>query len=556
MTKYYIIYEGDFMSFDGIFLSKSKDELTVLKTGRISKINDLVDNNFIFTIRANSHNYKLYLGFNAQTARIHLTEKDYINNPTPKNFTLFLRKNIEGYFINDIYQYETDRILIFELVGYNEMKDRSSKLLICEVMGKFSNLILTDNNYIILDSLHHDGVGEFNRIIMPNSKYSFPSTNKLNPYKAYQTFDFSKITCPKDILTNFLGVSYSFANLVFQNDNIKENFIFLLNEANNPSLYKDINNKIDFYFYAKEPLKTFSSLSSLLDDNFYTIEKDNQIKKETADLAKFIKKQITKYEQKIVKLAEEKRQAEGADIYKLYGELLLQAPNLKEKDKKIVVFDYYNNKDIMITLDEKYTILENSQRYYKKYQKLKKSLYYIAEQTKICEDEIKYFTLLDDQLKRANLNDVLEMIEELKKYKYLPANYNKGPLKKKQPKYLTYVVDGTLIYVGKNNIQNDYITHKLAKPNFLWFHVKDGSGSHVVIAKDNDFTENEIRTAAMLAAYYSYAKDSSSVAVDYTRIKFIKKIPGQKGCFVSYTHQSTIYIDPDANYITNLKVQK
>ena len=169
------------MSFDGIFLSKLKKELNVLKSGRISKINDIADNNFIFTIRANKENYKLYLGFNAQTSRIHLTNKDYINNPNPKNFTLFLRKNIEGYFINDIYQYETDRILIFELIGYNEMKDRSSKLLICEVMGKFSNLILTDNNYLILDSLHHDGVGEFNRIIMPNAKYQFPKRSVHRP---------------------------------------------------------------------------------------------------------------------------------------------------------------------------------------------------------------------------------------------------------------------------------------------------------------------------------------------------------------------------------------
>lgn len=543
------------MSFDGVFLSKLKRELDVLKTGRISKINDIADNNFIFTVRANSHNYKLFLGFNAQTSRIHLTNKEYINNPNPKNFTLFLRKNIEGYFINDIYQYETDRILIFELVGYNEMKDRTNKLLICEIMGKFSNLILTDNNYLILDSLHHDGVGEFNRIIMPNVKYIFPQTNKLNPYSDLSNFDFSTLNMPKDILTNFLGTSYSFANLCFKSDDIKNNFYNLLNEAYLPSIYKDNNDKLDFYFYSLEPIKTYSDLSSLLDDNFYSIEKENQIKKESSDLAKFIKRQITKYEQKLEKLAEEKRQALDCDNYKIYGELLLQAPNLKLKDKKISVFNYYENKEVIINLDEKYTILENSQRYYKKYHKLKKSLSYIEEQTNICLNEIKYFNLLNDQLNRANLNDVLEMIDELKKYKYLPDNFTKTT-KKKKPKYLTYELGSTLIYVGKNNIQNEYITHKLAKPNELWFHVKDGSGSHVVLAKENDITEAEIRCAAMLAAYYSYASLSSSVAVDYTKVKFIKKIPGQKGCFVSYSRQNTIYIDPDKKYIETLKVIK
>ncbi len=542
------------MSFDGIFLSKLKKELDVLKTGRISKINDIADNNFIFTIRANKENYKLYLGFNAQTSRIHLTNKDYINNPNPKNFTLFLRKNIEGYFINDIYQYETDRILIFELIGYNEMKDRSSKLLICEVMGKFSNLILTDNNYLILDSLHHDGVGEFNRIIIPNAKYQFPKTTKLNPYKT-NDFDFNIINSPKDILNNFLGVSYSFANMVFMEENIEQNFYKILNNSYLPSIYQDINNKTDFYFFSYNPLKTYNSLSSLLDDNFYNVEKENQIKKETADLAKFIKKQINKYEQKLIKLAEEKRIALDSDIYKLYGELLLSAPNLKLKDKKILIYNYYDNKDIIINLDERYNILENSQKYYKKYQKLKKSLTYINEQIEICKNEINYFNLLNDQLKIANLNDVLEMVDELKKYKYLPNNITKNNNKKK-PKYLTYEIADTLIYVGKNNIQNDYITNKLSKPNYLWFHVKDGSGSHVVIAKEDNYTENEIRTAAMLAAYYSYASNSSSVAVDYTKIKFIKKIPGQKGCFVTYSRQNTIYIDPDKDYISDLKVIK
>ncbi len=542
------------MSFDGIFLSKLKKELDVLKTGRISKINDIADNNFIFTIRANKENYKLYLGFNAQTSRIHLTNKDYINNPNPKNFTLFLRKNIEGYFINDIYQYETDRILIFELIGYNEMKDRSSKLLICEVMGKFSNLILTDNNYLILDSLHHDGVGEFNRIIIPNAKYQFPKTTKLNPYKT-NDFDFNIINSPKDILNNFLGVSYSFANMVFMEENIEQNFYKILNNSYLPSIYQDINNKTDFYFFSYNPLKTYNSLSSLLDDNFYNVEKENQIKKETADLAKFIKKQINKYEQKLIKLAEEKRIALDSDIYKLYGELLLSAPNLKLKDKKILIYNYYDNKDIIINLDERYNILENSQKYYKKYQKLKKSLTYINEQIEICKNEINYFNLLNDQLKIANLNDVLEMVDELKKYKYLPNNITKNNNKKK-PKYLTYEIADTLIYVGKNNIQNDYITNKLSKPNYLWFHVKDGSGSHVVIAKEDNYTENEIRIAAMLAAYYSYASNSSSVAVDYTKIKFIKKIPGQKGCFVTYSRQNTIYIDPDKDYISDLKVIK
>ena len=152
------------------------------------------------------------------------------------------------------------------------------------------------------------------------------------------------------------------------------------------------------------------------------------------------------------------------------------------------------------------------------------------------------------------MNDILEINQELAKYNYTKTKQTKK--KNQKPAILTYIVDDTLIVVGKNNIQNEYITHKLAKPNNLWFHVKDSSGSHVVILKDSDFTENEIRTAANLASLFSPLKDSSSVAVDYTKIRYIKSIPGKRKCFVTYTNQSTIYIDPDKELLTILKEKK
>lgn len=547
------------MSFDGIFLHKLTSELNIIKTGRITKINELSDTNFLFTIRAQRENHNLFLGFNSDTSRIHLTKKNFEHTPATKPFVLFLKKHLEGFFISDIKQYETDRILILTCEGYNEMKDRAKKYLICEIMGRYSNLILTDDDFTILDSLHHDGVGEFNRIIMPNVKYVFPETNKVNPYNLNKV-EFENLIangtlqCPKDLVNYFLGISYSFANQVFLNDDITNNFFNLLESNYQPATFLNLNNKTDFYFYHPEPIQKFTNISSLLDDIFYERDKKEQIRKETNDLLRFVEKQIEKNTKKITKLLEEKNLALDCEEQKICGELLLSAPNLKAKEKNINVYNYYLDKEVTIKLDEKLTILENSQKYYKKYQKLKKSIAYIDEQMQIANEEIAYFSLLKNQIATANLNDVLEIYEELVKNKYLNAKNNQK--KKKKPNITTYLVGETLIYVGKNNLQNEYITHNLAKPQFLWFHVKDGSGSHVVIAKNSDYTEEEIRTAANLAAYFSFAKNSSSVAVDYTKIRFIKKIPGRRACFVSYTNQNTIYIDPDYQQIEELKVKK
>ncbi len=236
------------MSFDGIFLSKLKNELNILKTGRISKISELTDTNFLFTVRANRVNHNLFMGFSSDTARIHLTTREYNHSQANKAFTLFLKKQIEGFFIADISQYETDRILVFTLEGYNEMKDRTLRYLICEVMGRYSNLILTDENYLILECLHHDGVGEFNRIIMPNAPYKFPETTKINPCylskaELNNIITTNNLDTPKKILNFFLGVSYTFLNEVFKDDNLANNFYELLNNKFKPGTFLNQNNK-------------------------------------------------------------------------------------------------------------------------------------------------------------------------------------------------------------------------------------------------------------------------------------------------------------------------
>ena len=552
------------MSFDGVLLEKIHKEIEFLKTGRISKINESGDTDFVLTIRKDRVNYQLMLSFSSDFSRIHLTNRLYDSILNPRSFTMFLRKHIEGYFIKDILNYECDRILYFELEGYNELQDLNTKYLICEVMGRYSNLILTDKDFIIIDALKHDGIGEYNRTILPNAKYEFPLNNKINPLtktkdEIIEIFNKNKPSNPKELMMLFNGVSLNLAYPIFNSDFHAERFYEYLHKDIKPVTFKNFKDKVDFYYYPLEGniIKEYESLSLMLDDFYYQADLRAKVKLKTNDLSNFVKRQIQKYEKKIEKLELELKDTSKAEELKLFGELLLSTPNMKQKKASVVVFNYYTNKDIEIPLDPKITILDNSNKYFKKYQKLKSSVAYINEQLDIAINEIEYFKVIDYQLKDASINDALEIQDELIQNKYLFKNTNNKGKKNQKPKLLTYELDnGTLITVGKNNIQNEYLTHKLAKASEYWFHIKDAPGSHVVLHKMDDLTEDEIRTSAMIAAYYSTYQDSSSVAVDYTKIRNIKKIPGKRACFVSYTHQNTIYIDPDPDFILRLKVKK
>lgn len=550
------------MSFDGVLLNRILNELNILKTGRISKITESGDTDFIFTIRANRENHNVMLSFSSDFSRIHITKKNYDAPANPKSFTMFLRKHIEGYFIEDIKTYNCDRILYFVLSGFNEMQDYSKKYLICEVMGRYSNMILTDDEYRIIDALKHDGIGEYNRTILPNAIYEFPNNGKLNPLEySYEELsniiEEKKLSTPKDYMNTFNGVSLNITYPIFEEFNHIKAFYDYLHINNNPSIFTNFKGKTDYYYhnFNYTASSSFNSLSELLDEYYYKADLLAKVRLKTNDLLSFVSKHKNRNIKKIEKLEAEKLESSKNDDYRIYGELLLSCSNLKQKIDKIEVYNYYTNENITIKLDNKYNLLENSNRFFKKYQKLKTALFHIDEQINITKNEIEYFNVLEFQLKQASINEALEIQDELIEQKYIFKNITKQK-KKQKPKLLTYIIDDTLISVGKNNIQNEYLTHKLSKPNEMWFHIKDGAGSHVVIHKDNDLTEEEIRAAAMLAAYYSTYSDSSSVAVDYTKIRNIKKIPGKRNCFVTYTHQKTIYIDPDKNIINSLKVKK
>lgn len=545
------------MSFDGVFLHKLIQELNILKSGRITKVMESGDTDFILVIRANHQNYNLMISLSSDFARIHLTNKAYESPTNPKSLTMLLRKHIEGFFIEDLYQYSNDRIVVFKLAGYSEMRDFTHKYLVCEIMGRYSNLILTDEDYKILEVLKHTGVTEFGRTMLPNAIYQFPEISKINPYTlSLKELEELQITSPKELCNTLEGVSIALANYAYTKEQALPFFYSLIQEDASPSTFTSANGKKDFYYIPLSNIdkKDYPSLSKLLDDYYYQADNQSKIKLKTNDLVSFIQRQIHKNEKKIKKLETEALDAAHAEEYKIKGELLLSYPNLKAKESKVSIFNYYTNQEEMIDLDAKYDVITNSQKYYKKYQKTKTAVHYIDEQLNLARNEIEYFQILLDQLKCASINDALEIRQELIENRYLLEAPNKSR-KKMKPNYLTYIVDDVFIYVGKNNFQNEYLTHKLAKASDYWFHVQNASGSHVIVCT-NELTENLCRTAAMLAANYSSLNESSSIPVDYTLVRNIKKIPGKRNCFVTYTKQKTIYIDIDKKILENLKVKK
>ncbi len=537
---------------DGIFFYKLALELNNLSTGKIDKVQEVSEYEFLFTIRRNRVNYRLLISLSPNYPRINITEKTYSFPREPKSFTMLLRKYFEGAIVDSITTHETDRIITITTSRYSELGDFERISLIVEIMGRYSNLVIVKDNKII-EALRHIGISEV-RSIMPNGNYEYPDTlGKVNPYKLsdkeLKTI-LEEATTPKELTNKILGLSYNAAIRVFESDKYT-NFINLIN-SNTPSISKDFK---DVNYYYTDGATKFDSYSKALDEFYSSVSLKDRIKSKTDNISQFIDKLITKNKKKLVKLDEDIKKAENAEIYKLYGELLIANSYIDKKLDKIDVLNYYTNETITIPLDPKLYIKENANNYFKKYKKSKNTIIYANKEKEIALDEIDYFNLLKSQVENAQVvDDVLEIQDELIKEHYLTSS-NKQT-KKAKPKILTYEYNGNLILVGKNNIQNEIVTHELARKDSLWFHVKDAPGSHVVLQKSDDYTEDEIRLAANIASLYSPLKDSSSVPVNYTKVKYIKSIPGKRKCFVSITHEKTIYIDPDLSVLDGLKVKK
>lgn len=568
------------MSFDGLFTRAMTEELTrELKGGRINKIHQPYKNEIILVVRANGKNHKLLLSAHPSYARVQLTNETHENPAEPPMFCMLLRKHLEGYFLEDIKQVELDRIIIFEVKGRNEIGDTSYKQLIVEIMGRHSNITLVDKTRnMILDSIKHVSFAvNSHRAILPGHEYILPpSQNKLNPFQADETevlrqLDFNSGKLDKQLVSSFAGISPLFAKeVIFQaglanRTTLPKTFLALLQKVKAQQLQPAITMseaKESYYLfpltYLQGTAREFQSLSDMLDRYYFGKADRDRVKQQAHDLERFILNEKEKNEKKIDKLLATLKEAENADIHQLYGELVTANIFAIQKGmKEIEVINYYdeNGATVTIPLEPQKTPSENAQKYFTKYQKAKNAISIVKEQIEIARKEQAYFEALLQQVESASPKDIEEIREEL-----IEGHYIKDKQKRKNKKVQNakpvldrYISsDGTEILVGKNNKQNDYLTNKLAGRDEIWLHTKDIPGSHVVI-RSKEPMEQTILEAASLAAYFSKARNSSSVPVDFTQIRHVKKPSGAKPGFVIYDNQQTIYVTPDEETVLALK---
>ncbi|ABY44869.1 MULTISPECIES: Rqc2 family fibronectin-binding protein [Bacillus] len=568
------------MAFDGLFTRAITHEIAnSLQTGRISKIYQPSKYEVLLHIRANGKNQKLILSSHPTYARMHLTNQNYNSPALPPMFCMLLRKHLEGGFIEKIEQIDLERIIQITVRSRNEIGDESVKTLVIEIMGRHSNIILVDTKTnVILDSLKHVSLAvNRHRTVYAGAEYvAPPAQHKVNPLLIETEDDFIK---PLDFLSGnmdkqlvgaFMGISPLFAKEVVKkagmaNEKALSEAFFslqkpLLTHQYVPAMIT-ANGKEFFYLFPLSHLqgneKTFSSVSELLDRFFFGKAERDRVKQQAHDLERFMQNEKTKNEKKLIKLEKTLQDAGKADKYQLFGELLTaNMYALKKGDKEIEVVNYYdeNGGTVKITLNPLKTPSENAQRYFQKYQKAKNSVAIVEEQIVKTNEEILYFDSLLQQMEVASSKDIEEIREELTEEGYVrnrkKKNTKKKPTKPVLDKYLAS--DGTEIFVGKNNKQNDYLTTKFSRRDEIWLHTKDIPGSHVVI-RSLEPTEETLHEAAKIAAYYSKAKDSSSVPVDFTKVRHVKKPSGAKLGFVTYDNQQTLYVTPDADTVMKLK---
>lgn len=578
------------MAIDGIYLySLVQDLKKSILNSKIDKINQPEKDEIIITLRKERKNLKLLISASPKYPRFNLTTVSKSNPLQAPMFTMVLRKYLIGGRIIDIIQQEGDRIVKFLIESSDELGFNSIYSLIVEIMGRHSNITLVrERDNKIMECIKHisPSMNSY-RVLYPGIDYKYPpKSTKINPFSFNDTTlqDFvnkNSIIFNKNFFVScFTGISKPLSEHLFIEYNKKYtdfspqniyNFIndFLNTLLDNESfkIYKDENgNYIDFYVTQLNQLEnnfSFEVLENIheLMDKYY-LEKDKQerIKGRSVNLQKLVITNIDRCIKKENKLNDVLKKCEDKDNFKIKGDLLTSyIYSIKKGDRDFTTFNFFSEKgeEITIPLDENKTPSENIQSYYKKYNKLKKSEESAIEQLEKNNEELQYlYSVLTNIENCESYSEIDDIKEELISTGYVrkrKAN-GKSSKKAKSSKPIHYISsDGIDIFVGKNNIQNDYLSLKFANKNFMWLHTKNIPGSHVIICSNN-IPDNTLVEAATLAAHYSKAKDSSKVPVDYTLVKNLKKPNGANPGMVIYHTNYTMYVEPSE--FNNLKIEK
>ena len=586
------------MAFDGIVTKSITKELKNIIGYKIDKVYEPDKNTVTLGLYGKSSNLMLLICISSNNCRISLTSHPQKNPSTAPNFCMLLRKYLIGLKIKNIYTIDLERIVFIDLENNENPNKPICRKLIIELMGKHSNIILTDSNNIIIDSMRHTSTLEnSNRDIYPTARYIFPESTKysfleLNTFDDFynaiepklieyiaenslniENLNVSNFMIDKMISNTFNGISLSFVQNILNKLNIKEisknNFELIYNKINEilSSSFLDIflaENQKDYYLYTSNiENESQFNLNYKIDDFYFEKETSELFKNYRNSILHLILATLKKYEKRLENIDNKLSECNNMDKFRLYGELitsnLYRIPN--RNVNSIEVENYYdNNSPITIPLDQKYLPSYNAKRYFKKYNKLKNALAIVNVQKDETIRDIDYIESVIYELDNAKSIDDLEVIyDEISENSLfsdklkVKSSSKKASNKKAKPMTknkltsfnpLKYVIDGYTVLVGRNNKENDYLTCKFANKNDIWFHTKDIHGSHVILKTNpNEIVPDDVLfEVAKLAAKHSKAKNSSHVPVDFCKVSFVKKPSGSKPGYVIYSNNKTLYI--------------
>lgn len=549
------------MSFDGFFLHHMVEELrSELVNGRIQKINQPFEQELVLQIRSNRQSHRLLLSAHPVFGRIQLTQTTFENPAQPSTFIMVLRKYLQGAVIESIEQVENDRIVEITVSNKNEIGDHIQATLIIEIMGKHSNILLVDkSSHKILEVIKHVGFSQNSyRTLLPGSTYiAPPSTESLNPFtvkdeKLFEILQTQELTA-RNLQSLFQGLGRDTANeleSILVSEKLS-NFRNFFSQASKPFLTETSFSPVPFANRVGEP---FTNLSELLDTYYRDKAERDRVKQQASELIRRVENELQKNRHKLKKQEKELLATDNAEEFRQKGELLTTFLHQVPNDQDQVILDnYYTNQPITIALDKALTPSQNAQRYFKRYQKLKEAVKYLTELIEETKATILYLESVETVLNQAGLEEIAEIREELIQTGFIRRRQREKIHKRKKPEQYLASDGKTIIYVGRNNLQNEELTFKMARKEELWFHAKDIPGSHVVIS-GNLNPSDEVKTdAAELAAYFSKGRLSNLVQVDMIEVKKLNKPTGGKPGFVTYTGQKTLRVTPDPEKIASMK---
>ena len=570
------------MPFDGAFAHKIAVELNQAVDCHIDKIYQPSRDELVFLLRKKGFVKRLLISAKPSTARVCFTEEKYENPAVPPMFCMLVRKHFSAARLISVFQPALERIMEFHFEATNEMGDRVTVKIICELIGNKTNIILVGEGDKIIDAVRRSDIEDSDRLIQPGAIYEYPeSMGKLNCLEHNIDTLLEKITNHSELPLSkaLLTVLDGFSPLVCREiaframgddlivldcdkEKVKEQLISIINDIKSEGkptlLLKKDGQPSDFTFISPRQFgdlynnESYESYSLLLDAFYSKREAASRIRAASADMLKLANNLRTRAEKRRALRLNELKQCENREELRIYGELLKANLHAVKSGMSFAeVQNYYdeNLSMIRIPLNPALSASANAAKYFKDYKKTYTAEQTLLELTEKDSQEILYFDSVLDSLSRCeSLTDLREIRNELIEEGYLRlqkgANQNKkkadlGGFKEyKSP-------EGYRIAVGKNNKQNDYLTTRLAEKNDLWFHTKNIPGSHVVVfCGGKEVSDETVIFAAQLAAANSKAAESSNVAVNYTPVKYVKKPNGAKAGMVIYTTNKTVFVTP------------